>query len=251
MISFIIPTYGMIDLIKLCIKHIQDNCTLDKEIIVVDDGYGLTAFDDSPMLPNMKIVASSNNCGFARSVNRGVSYSSGNLLCIINSDVFITKNCIEHMVVCLDFANIVGAKLLYPNGKIQHAGQAYMGDYQVNHHTSEQPSRFVPVTGALMVMERSTFENLNGFDEGFFIAYEDVDFNFRAIFNKYEVYYDSKAIAIHFEGATRGNSIENKCSKNLLAFEKERESLEYFKTKWSENDIIKFMKPKYREVITK
>lgn len=239
MISFIIPTYGREDLIKLCIDYINRNCQLDKEIIVVDDGYGL----DMPIQPNMKIVAEETNAGFAHSINRGVYHSKGDLLCFINSDVFISNGCIEHMVNQLNHADIVGAKLIYPNLKIQHAGQSYMGNYQFTHHQSNQPSRYVPVTGALMVMRKSFFDNMNGFDEGFFIAYEDVDLCFRAIGAGYKVFYDSKAVAIHFEGATRGNSIESKCQKNMYAFEREKEGLEYFKSKWTETQIIKLIQP--------
>ena len=239
-VSFIIPTYGEPELIEKCVNAINKNYSFDKEIIIVDDGFGIER-----NLHGVNYVVSDANYGFATSINKGVEIAIGNIICSINSDVFLHENCIENMINCLEFADIVGAKLLYPDGRIQHAGQAYMGNYQICHHTSDQPSRYIPVTGALMIMKLSTFLALGGFDENFFVAYEDVDFCFRAIMEEFKVYYCKQATATHIEGGTRGNSILTKKVKNPEAYKKEQKSLEYFKSKWSEPLIRQLLTPKY------
>jgi GT2 family glycosyltransferase len=242
MISIIIPTYGRHDLLDKCVKSIQDNCFFDGEIIVVEDGYGLNLYERRKY--NYQLIINYANLGFGASVNEGIRQAHYNPIVIINSDVFILKNCIEHMVQQLDHANIVGAKLLYPDGTIQHAGIGYNGNYSFNHHTSEQPSRYVPITGALWVTSKKFMEHMGGFDEHFFMAYEDVDLCFRAIMQGFNVFYDSHATAVHLEGATRGRTIEEKLKINPIAFEKEKEGMEFFKTRYTEDEIIELVKPK-------
>lgn len=234
MISIIIPTYGRLDLINECILHINLN-VCDKEIIVIDDGYGIDVAD-------IVLIKNKENKGFGASINEGIKIAKGDIIVICNSDVFIKSICLAELEFALNYADIVGAKLLYLDGTIQHAGITYLGNYLFYHYhwhekDGEDEAKFCPVTGALMGFWKNTIKRIGYFDENFFMAYEDVDFCFRAIKAGLKVLYWPKARAIHLEGATRGNDYESKMAKNPTAYEKERAGMEYFKSKYSENEI--------------
>ncbi|MBU1660119.1 MAG: glycosyltransferase, partial [Chloroflexi bacterium] len=112
---------------------------------------------------------------------------------------------------------VVGAKLLRPNGKIQHAGMivGLMGhashifedcdDHVYTHFGSVDWYRdYQAVTGACMAVRRNIFEELQGFDETYIVGYGDIDFCLRSIDAGYRVVYTPFAVLLHYEGGTRG-----------------------------------------------
>ena len=239
MISVIIPTYGQEKLVKTCISYLKDFCNLEKEIIVIDDGFGIDIEDDS-----ITFIKHKSNYGFSCSVNAGIKRAKYDKIVLCNSDVFIHPGCIEKLVFALEnYADIVGAKLLYPDGTIQHAGIVYMGNKNFFHYKTEQPSQFVPVTGALIAFKKEVIEKIGGFDERYFVAFEDVDFCFRAIKAGLKVLYYNEAVAIHLEGATRGRTYKEKMEVNPEAFKKEIKGKNFFDTKYKDEEIIKLCKP--------
>lgn len=240
-ISIIIPTYGQEDLIKKCIDSINENCKLDKEIIIIDDGYGLPV----PILKddcNCRIIHHKENKGFGATVNTGIKQSKYDYIFLINSDVFTGEGCIEEMVFALDnYADIVGAKLFYPDGKIQHAGVHYAVNHMFMHYFRGKPVGgdapiYCPVTGALVGFKRSVIEKIGYFSEKFFLAYEDLDFCFRAKKAGLKVLYWPKAKAVHLEGATRK-------TKSAEAVVKEQAGVDYFRTLYTEKELVELCKP--------
>ena len=237
------PTYGHEKLVHMALDAIQDNCSLEAELIVIDDGYGLDIIGDG-----IKCIKSITNDGFASSVNKGIKASKGKYIILINSDVFIKPDCIEQMIWALDnYADIVGAKLYYPDGSIQHAGMQYGGGFNFRHQYWHQidgghQPMYCVVTGALMGFTKKVIDKIGYFDEHYFLALEDVDFNFRAIKSGLKVMYWSYAEAIHLEGATRGNSLESKTIKHPDGLVKEQAGQQYFKTKYNEGEIVELCK---------
>jgi GT2 family glycosyltransferase len=234
MISVIIPTYGRLDLVRECIEHINLN-VCEKEIIVIDDGYGID-------IENVVLIKNEENKGFGASINIGIRNAKSDIVVICNSDVFIKSTCLQELAFALNYADIAGAKLFYIDGTIQHAGVTYCGNYNFYHYFWHQKEggdepKYCPVTGALMAFRKEVIERIGYFDESFPMAYEDVDFCFRAIKAGLRVLYWPGAIAVHLEGATRGNDYESKMAKNPIAYEREKQSMEYFKTKYSESEI--------------
>lgn len=107
-------------------------------------------------------------------------------------------------------ADIVGAKLLYPDGRIQHVGVYFKEDGTPYHAALGAPDklredRIVPaVTGACMMVKRGVFEALGGFDEEFENGFEDVDFCLRAREAGYRIALCGRTKLIHYEKCTRG-----------------------------------------------
>ena len=243
-ISIIIPSFGREDLTKLCIKAIQKDDYFEKEIIVIDDGYGIDFKDNS-----VRCIKHETNKGFSTSVNTGIKASKFEYIFIINNDVFVYKDCFKEMFFALkNHADIVGAKLFYPDGTIQHAGVRYLGNYLFYHNfwyktKGGDDPLYCPVTGALMGIKKKVFNKMGYFDEKFFISCEDMDFCFRAMRAGLKVLYWPKAKAIHLEGATRGNGHESKTLGNPIAYKKEVETMEYFKTLYTETEVVELCKP--------
>jgi GT2 family glycosyltransferase len=121
---------------------------------------------------------------------------------------------------------VIGAKLLYPGGDIQHAGVAICADRRPRHIYRGFPAahpavcrsrRFQVVTGACMLVRRSLFNHLGGFDVAFLNGFEDVDLCLRAGAAGAQVHYCAECVLNHLEGATRqGRSPEN---HNLALYE--------------------------------
>ena len=112
-------------------------------------------------------------------------------------------------------AGVVGARLLYPSGRLQHAGIVYLPrarrfDHEYRHRPGNYPpaletTEVLGVTGALMLVEKGFWDKLGGMDEQFFLSWEDVDFSLRAWAAGRRVLYTGQAYAVHPEGTTRAN----------------------------------------------
>ena len=166
---------------------------------------------------------------FSRAVNRGAALSDAPLLLLLNNDIeVLDPGWLKEMVACLDYpeTGIVGAKLVYPDGTLQHAGViAGLGGYAGHWYIGRPENQPGPqgrlsarqslsvVTGACMLVTRACFEALGGFDEETFpVAYNDVDFCLRAGAAGWRVVWTPFARLVHRESASRGSdeSLENR-----------------------------------------
>jgi len=191
------------------------------------------------------IVTSLGNDGFSKTVNRGVRQAIDegvDIIVLVNTDILFTDPVAKKIIKRFaedDNLGVLGAKLYYPNGNIQHAGGWHIGD-ECGHHAYGKDEREVPwintpaymqfVTGALFAFRREVFEEQGGFDERFFMGFEDSTFCFRAWQNGWKVLYAPEVHAIHAEGATRGHVSPEKANKKALWKIKELESQQTFST---------------------
>ncbi|MCL6591660.1 MAG: glycosyltransferase family 2 protein [Firmicutes bacterium] len=221
MISFIIPTINQVELVKKCVTSlIESDPTIHPyEIIVVDDGSPPEIQSAlAGALKNCKVLTRPVNAGFSATVNYGAAHSRGNYLCLVNNDVtFIQKNWLDLMLADARRARVglVGPRLLYPDGRIQHGGIIHLPQGGFDHEYRGQPGDFYPalrsrevlgVTGALMLANRRLWGILGGMDERFFIGMEDIDFSLRAWEKGFRIFYTGAAVAVHPEGVTRWNN---------------------------------------------
>ncbi|MEO0911085.1 MAG: glycosyltransferase, partial [Pseudomonadota bacterium] len=177
---------------------------------------------------------------FSRSVNKGLALAGDNDVLLLNSDIeIITEGWLKEMVSCMNYDNvgIVGAKLLYKDGTIQHAGViAGLGGYAGHWYNNEpanvggQMNRLMVrnsllcVTGAAMLISRDCVEKTGQFDEhNFAIAYNDIDFCIRAHKLGYRIVWTPFAELFHLESATRGS---DETEENKARFEREKANLQ-------------------------
>lgn len=247
LVSVIIPTINQVELVKKCVSSLVATTpsTIPYEIIVVDDGSPpetQRSLEEILRPFSAKLIIERINRGFSVTVNKGAACSRGSYLCLVNNDViFPQANWLGLLLTAAEKtkAGVVGARLLYPDGRIQHGGIYYQAAQQrFDHEYRYKPGDFPPaletrgtlgVTGALMLIDRRLWDKIGGMDERFFLSWEDVDFCLRAWKAGWSVVYTGQAFAVHPEGFTRANKKE----KNRSVWKtKEKETKKLFFSKW-------------------
>lgn len=217
-VSIIIPLYNKAEYTKQCLEALTLNTdqALNYEVILVDnassDGtaeYLRTLSGDVTIVTNLK------NLGFAKACNQGGRIARGRYLVFLNNDTIPHPGWLDGLIrgAERDGADIVGARLLYPNGRVQHAGVAFneqsIGYHIFNGFPADAPAvnrkRFMQcVTAACMLVKQELFAELGGFDEGYVNGFEDVDFCLRAGERGRRILYTPESALIHFEETSEG-----------------------------------------------
>ncbi len=217
-VSIIIPVFNNVEYTKQCLKTLIENTPNNLyEVIIIDNG----STDGTKELlkclsGNVKIISNRENLGFARACNQGAAAADGNYLVFLNNDTEVQPGWLEELVKVLENDSeivAVGSKLLYPDGSVQHAGVVILEIEGVNsllprHVFVQQPSDsnfanvpmvFQAVTAACMVVRKSNFESVNGFDESYWNGSEDVDLCFKLTKTQKKIVYQPKSVVIHYE----------------------------------------------------
>lgn len=245
----IITNYNRPDLVDQCLKSflVHENRE-DLEVIIVDDASEPGQYDKLLEVVHihnvgrkfsLDVIRREVNGGYAKSANAGLSFSSGEVVVFVNSDIILTGPILDKFKEALHSdprIAVVGAKLRFPSGRIQHGGVEVTHEWQFNHVISEgksSRSRYcVNVTGALLGVTKQTIERIGKFDENFFMSCDDGDYCLRAWKAGYRVLYSSEIEAIHLEGETRGNNPTAKKEKNPQAKEREEKDIALLSQKW-------------------
>jgi GT2 family glycosyltransferase len=217
--AVVIPTFNGAHLLSTCLKALFSHppTTYEWQVIVVDDASSDGTVERfSSYHERLTMVALERNQGFARACNEGARVAGdAEHLIFLNNDTVPLLGWLDALVDELEAnsrAAAVGAKLLYPDGSVQHAGVA-IGRDRWPHHLyaglpGEHPAvnrakRVVAATAACLLVERDAFERLNGFDDAFLNGYEDVDFCLRLGEEGHEVRYCPRSVLYHLESVTR------------------------------------------------
>jgi len=218
-ISIVVPVHGRAHLTARCLDMVLGELPADAELVVVDDA----SPDATPELlkgygSSIRSLRLEENGGYARACNAGAELARGELLIFLNNDVEPIAGWLRELETYAEVhpeAAAVGAKLLYPNGTVQHGGVVFGQDGYPHHlyagfsadHPAVNRSRpLQAVTGACMLVRRSDFEAADGFDTGFLNSLEDVDLCLRLGKGGGEVHYCHQAVLVHLESASRGRS---------------------------------------------
>jgi cellulose synthase/poly-beta-1,6-N-acetylglucosamine synthase-like glycosyltransferase len=189
---------------------------LRSELIVVDDA----SEDETPDVladygDRIRVVRREANGGFARACNDGAAAASGRYVVFLNNDTEPTEGWLEALVSYADetpAAGVVGSKLLYTNGTVQHAGivitqerfpRHIYGCFPGDHPAVSKSRRFQCVTGAVALFRAELFAEAGGFDMSFHNAYEDIDLCLRLGRMGYEVHLCADSVLTHLETVTR------------------------------------------------
>jgi len=188
--SIVIPVYDGLDLTRGCVEALLEHTAgPGVEIIVVDDGSsdGTAAYLRS-LGDRIRVLTQSSNAGFARACNRGARSGTGEHIVFLNNDTLPVRGWLEPLLAEVEMhrdVGVVGSKLLYPDGRVQHAGVAFARPDGLPYHLYRGAPRDHPgtrrrrelgaVTGASMLVRRSLFESLGGFEVGYRNGFEDID----------------------------------------------------------------------------
>ena len=234
LVSIVIPTAGKVvqwegrdwDLLQHCVGSILTCSTYRNfEIVLIDNG---------DLGPTRKTALESAGCRFVtyreaefnlpRKLNLGVGCARGELLLLMNDDMeLIAADWIERLLEHFEkpHVGVVGAKLLYPDGTIQHAGVVH--NYGNPDHVRRRWPRADPgyffstcavhnfgaVTGACMMTRRDVYQRVGGYTEDLSISYNDVDYCQKVRELGLSVVYAPRAELFHFESQSREAKLDH------------------------------------------
>jgi GT2 family glycosyltransferase len=142
--------------------------------------------------------------GFAKTCNRAAAAPKADVLVFLNDDTLAQPGWLRPLVRAAVSHGIAGARLVYPDGRLQHSG-VFLRPGEAYNRTTEAESGFVPaVTGACMAVTREAWDQLGGFDEDYVNGYEDVDLCLRWRLRGGDVWYCADSTVVHLESQSEG-----------------------------------------------
>ena len=228
LVSIVIPTAGRdgiirgrsTDILQNCLRSIASSTYPNFEIVVsCNEPLSASAEEALRHFPRHTLVRyESPVFNLAEKINKAAGAAQGEYLILLNDDIEVkTPDWMENMMrICaLDGVGCVGAKLLYENDTIQHAGVVFQ-DSGPTHVMLGRPARepgpnmeacltreVVAVTGACLMVRSPLFRELGGFDEKFPLNYNDVDFCLRLRDLGHSVVQEPSAELYHFESLSK------------------------------------------------
>lgn len=234
--SIVIPVFNNVDYTVKCLESIVANTPEDiYEVIIIDnastDG---TAELLSALGGDVKIIRNAENIGFAKASNQGALAADGGIIVFLNNDTEVLKGWIAPLIDELEnnpSTAMVGAKLLYPDGTIQHAGVA-IGSNNIPYHifanakaddprVMERRDDFPVVTAACAAVRKDEFIAIGLFDEGYVNGWEDIDLCIRYRMQGRRIAYRPDSVTIHHESKTEGRLLKSFANRDR-AFSKWR-----------------------------
>ena len=221
-----------------CKVVVVDNASIDGSTEMLQDEF-----------PNVELIKNVENTGFSIANNQGIRHALANkakYILLLNNDVEITQeNWLKTLTTILNSDSktaIVGCKLLYPDGKIQHAGGIInlagghnRGECEADIGKYDKVEFVDFVTGAVLLIRSDVISRIGLLDEGFSpLYYEDADWCVRARLCGYNVVYSPKPVLIHNCGSSANN-----LSQQLKMFYLRRSFIRFFLLNFKFRDIIK------------
>jgi GT2 family glycosyltransferase/SAM-dependent methyltransferase len=248
LVSIIIPTKDRLDLIARCMESILEKTSYGNyEIIVLDhessDPPVIEYFRRLLSQDKVRFINVSGEFNYSKINNLGAKQARGEILLFLNNDIeVIDPDWLNEMVTQTIRPEIgcVGAKLLYPNNKVQHGG-VIMGlggvaGHSHKHFHSDDPGykhrlklvqNYSAVTAACLSIRKSVFEEVGGFNEkNLKVAFNDVDLCLKVKQSGYRNLWTPYSVLIHHESASRGR---DDSPDKITRFHRE---ILYLKKKW-------------------
>ena len=222
LVSIVIPVYGQLDRTLACLASIADAPTaVGFEVIVVDDASPDASAETLAVIPGLHLVRNAENLGYLRSTNLGAVVSRGDFLVLLNNDTVVRAGWLDALVGTAETdasVGAVGARLLYPDGRLSEAGGIVFADgtpWIYGRGDNPDGWRYAAVrevdycSAACLLVRAETWRRLGGFDERYAPAYyEDTDLCFRIREIGQKVVYQQRATVVHVEGGSHGSDAE-------------------------------------------
>lgn len=263
LVSLIIPTRNMFKLLRQCIESVLDKTSYPNyEIIIIDNGSDdqetLSYLEGLSRNDRIKIIRDERPFNFSALNNIAVKCATGEIIGLLNNDIEVIEPGWMRELVSQTLrpeVGAVGALLLYPDHKVQHAG-VIMGIGGVANHAHKNISGGMPgyfcrgalvqslsaVTGACLFVRKDLYNEVGGLNEDdLAIAYNDIDFCLKLRGKGYRTIWTPYAELYHHESASRGKD------ETPAVCERFKKEILYMKKRWT--DIISY-DPAYNPNLT-
>lgn len=248
LVSILVPTRDAVDLLRASVGSLLEKTTYPNfEVVIIDNGSvepeTLAYFQQVTQDSRVRVLRDERPFNFSALNNRAAERTRGHVLALVNNDIeAVDGSWLSEMVSHAVRPEIgcVGAKLLYPDDRVQHAGvitgiggvaghahkylhkddPGYFGRSALTHNLSA-------VTAACLVVRRSVFDQVGGLDETIAVAFNDVDFCLRVRAAGYRNLFTPYAVLYHHESATRGTEVSLEQQER---FQRESETM---KERWA------------------
>lgn len=223
-VSIIIPTRDKYELLRACIDSIQAKTAYGNyEIVVINNDSS-----EAPTIEYLELLSSTGITvleypyvfNYSKISNFGADQTESDYLCFLNNDTeVIERSWLDHLMdhAVKDDVGVVGSRLMYSNGTIQHCGVALNHGGIVNHPYARMLQKDVfqgdeiskchtvsAVTFACALVKKSVFFEVGGMDEQFRVGLNDIDFCMRATNSGYLSTMCNRSVLLHHESQTRG-----------------------------------------------
>ncbi|ALN75774.1 glycosyl transferase family (plasmid) [Aureimonas sp. AU20] len=238
-VSIIIPTRDRLSLVAPCVDSIIEKTNYSREnydIIIVDNGSveeeTINYLKDGASLGKFLVISDNSYFNYARLNNVAAKASAADVLVFLNNDTLIIQpDWLSRMVTAAvaDGIGLVGAKLLYEDGSVQHGGvvlgiQGVAGHADLNiepadfgYHGLAQHDREVSaVTGACIATRRDRFWEVGGFDENLAVAFNDTLLCINMLKAGYTNYQLNSVLVTHLESKSRGLDVTDEQKERFL-----------------------------------
>lgn len=240
-VSIIIPTRDHKSVLETCVSSLLSKTDYpDFEVLIMDNQSqqldALSYLTELAGHENVSVVKHDKAFNYSEINNRAVQIATGEVIVLLNNDTeAINASWLKELVGLAMQPDVgcVGAKLLYPDQSIQHAGIVMgLGGYAAHSHrcTPEGSNGYFNrphinqvmsgVTGACLAIRKETYIEVGGLDECYQVAYNDVDFCLKVKAAGFYNVYCAHAELHHYESKTRGDDAENE--EKVKRFDKEK-----------------------------
>ena len=224
-VSIIIPNCNHKDDLAKCLNSLWEKTTYtDYEVLIVENNSTdediFAYYEEIKTKPGVRILTWEKPFNYSAINNWAATFAAGQHLVFLNNDIeIISPDWLEQMLMYTQFKEnaVVGAKLYYPDGTIQHAGVIIgLGGVAAHSHKGFVHEDFgymgrllitqdlSAVTAAMMMVRRDVFDEVGGFDEDYTVAFNDVDFCLKIREIGYHIIFTPYVEAWHYESKSRG-----------------------------------------------
>jgi len=254
LVSIIVPTRDKADLLRACLASVIEKTTWPAyEIIVVDNNSEepetFACFAEFARHPAVRVLTDPRPYNFSAINNRAVAEARGDYVCLLNNDTeVIAPGWLDELMrqAVRPHVGAVGAKLLYPDGSIQHAGVVIgmgnaaghahrtLGEGEIGYFAQAHVAReATAVTAACLVVARDKFDAVGGLDEdGLAIAYNDVDLCLKLQAAGWTNIYVPTAVLYHHESVSRGDDFAPEHNLRYMA------ELKVLQERWDTRKVV-------------
>jgi GT2 family glycosyltransferase len=257
-LSVIILNYNVRYFLEQCVLSVQKALDgIDGEIIVIDNA----SSDDScemmkSRFPSIKLIENKENVGFPKGNNIGVGAAKGEYVCILNPDTVVAEDTFTKILHTKNWqlkTGIVGCKLIDGTGKFLPESKrgvptpwvaftkifglyklfpkiSWFNKYYAQHLNENQSGNVDVLVGAFMVMKRSLYMEVGGFDENCFMYSDDIDLSYMVKKLGKQNYYFADTTVIHYKGEST--------VRDGLYIKRFQEAMQFFYKKHFKKSIV-------------